>query len=88
LISRGGAWLNLFGILKSKIVCSASKTNSNFENLSKMIFLPSRVEPAPLSLYLPGRFCKKALAAMEAASATSIKIQTLHEAHRNLPKKS
>jgi hypothetical protein len=25
---------------------------------------------------------------MEAASATSIKIQTLHEAHRNLPKKS
>ncbi len=53
-----------------------------------MIFLPSRVEPAPLSPYLPGPFCKRALAAMEAASATNIKIQTLHEAHKNLPKKS
>ncbi len=70
-----------------KIACSASKTNINFGNLSKLIFLPSRVEPAPLSPYLPGPFCKKALAAMEAASATR-KIQTLHEAHKNLPKKS
>jgi predicted MarR family transcription regulator len=76
------------GIHKSKIVCSASKTNSNFENLDEMIFSPSRVEPAPLSPYLPGHYCKRALAAMEAASATSIKIRTLHEAHKNLPKKS
>ena len=70
------------GIHKPKNVSRASKTSSNFENLDEMIFLPSRVEPAPLSPYLPGPFCKRALAAMEAASATSIRIQLLHEGQK------
>ena len=47
-----------------------------------MIFLPSRTEPAPLYPCPHGPFCNRALAAMEAASATSIKIQPLHEVHK------
>jgi hypothetical protein len=60
--------------INRKSVCRASKTNSNFGNLYKLIFLPSRTEPAPLYPCPHGPFCNRALAAMEAASATSIRI--------------